>query len=152
MIQDRIIKTTNRDYIMLNINNVVLAGQIGSDINLLKTENGKDYCRFNVGTKDYAINESGEKHTVTDWHRCVVIGEAAINLKETCKKGTHIYLVGKNKPRFFEDNGTTKEVSELLVAAFQVIDGGIADKVDMDILLRGDAIEDSSTTVDEVSF
>lgn len=113
---------------MLNINESVVAGIIGNDLELRTAPNDVVFTRFNVSTTD----EDGGKNAV-NWHRCIATGALAERIEAACQKGTNIWLTGKIKSRYFEQ-GTAmkKEVTELEVLDFQVCADGRAPEIDIE--------------------
>lgn len=132
---------------MLNINQSVVAGIIGNDLELRPDVNEGVFTRFNVST----TNEDGEKNAV-NWHRCIAKNELAEQIVASCQKGTNIYMTGKIKSRFFEQ-GTAmkKEVTELEVAHFQVCADGITPLIDIEDYLTQNEM-DAAAKRDDVPY
>lgn len=105
---------------MLSINNSVVAGIVGNEPILKKTNSGVSYCRFNVSTK--AAGASSDDSV--NWHRCLATEENAEQIVKTCEKGTNIYMTGSTVSRFTDNgSGLKKEITELIVATFEVVSG-----------------------------
>lgn len=118
---------------MLSINNSVVAGIIGSELDLKQTESGVSYCRFNVSTK--AVNSSSAD--AVNWHRCLVTGDNAEDLVKKCEKGSNIYMTGSVVSRFTDNGaGLKKEVTELVVATFEVVAGERAADINVTAYLQ----------------
>lgn len=121
---------------MLNINSSIVAGIIGNEIDVRYKENGVPYCHFIVGTSDEEIDEDGNLQPMTDWHRCFVEGELAIQLETEAQKGASVHVSGKSKTKFFEEGaGLHKQITEIWVNSIQVAAGGKAAAEDLDKVL-----------------
>lgn len=127
---------------MLNFNQSIIAGIMGGEIDVRYTDNGSPYCRFVVGTTDEEVDEEGNTKQITEWHRCFVQGETAVKLESESLKGASVYIVGKTKTKFFDDEaGLKRQITELWVDEAQVISGGKKTSVDLDEVLR-DALDE----------
>lgn len=121
---------------MLNLNQTVIAGVIGNDIDVRYDDSGVAYCRINVGSDDEEKDADGNARKVIDWHRCFIEGDLATKLDEDCQKGTNVYITGKSKSRFFDEGaGMQRQVTELWASQIQVIAGGKPPKIDLDEVL-----------------
>lgn len=120
---------------MLSINKVVIAGVVGTDLEIRTSNMGVLYCRFNLGTVEEQIDE-GVSRSVTSWHRCIAEEELAEELVATCEKGTNIYATGKIKSQFFDEGGgMQKEVTEIVIDSLQIVSDGKAKEMDLDLVL-----------------
>ena len=82
------------------MNNVVLIGNISTDLELKQTMNGKSVCQFNL-----AINGYGEK---TDFVPVQVWNKQAENLVKFQQKGSKIGVVGRISVDNYEQDGQKK--------------------------------------------
>lgn len=113
---------------MLNINETIVAGIIGNDLDVRQDADGKPFTRFNVST-----TEEGDETNAVNWHRCIAKDELAEQIETACQKGTNVFLRGSMKTNFFEaGNGMKKEVTELQVSSFQVCADGRVPLVDIE--------------------
>lgn len=76
-------------------NRATLTGYIGRDAVLRTTRNQTPFTVLSLAThRTWKDRHSGERHSETTWHRCVVFGKLA-NYASTLAKGTHIQLEGE---------------------------------------------------------
>lgn len=113
---------------MLNINKVVVAGNVGNNLELRQNSDNIDFVRFNISTRD-----ENDQTNAVNWHRCIAVGPLAARMETACQQGTNVYLTGKIKTRYY-DNGTAmkREVTELEVDDFQVVADGRVPAIDIE--------------------
>ena len=88
------------------MNNVVLIGNISTDLELKQTMNGKSVCQFNL-----AINGYGEK---TDFVPVQVWNKQAENLVKFQQKGSKIGIVGRISVDNYEQEGQKKTFTKVI--------------------------------------
>ena len=88
------------------MNNVVLIGNISTDLELKQTMNGKSVCQFNL-----AINGYGEK---TDFVPVQVWNKQAENLVKFQQKGSQIGIVGRISVDNSEQEGQKKTFTKVI--------------------------------------
>ena len=88
------------------MNNVVLIGNISTDLELKQTMNGKSVCQFNL-----AINGYGEK---TDFVPVQVWNKQAENLVKFQQKGSKIGVVGRISVDNYEQEGQKKTFTKVI--------------------------------------
>ena len=88
------------------MNNVVLIGNISTDLELKQTTNGKSVCQFNL-----AINGYGEK---TDFVPVQVWNKQAENLVKFQQKGSKIGVVGRISVDNYEQDGQKKTFTKVI--------------------------------------
>ena len=88
------------------MNNVVLIGNISTDLELKQTMNGKSVCQFNL-----AINSYGEK---TDFVPVQVWNKQAENLVKFQQKGSKIGVVGRISVDNYEQEGQKKTFTKVI--------------------------------------
>lgn len=99
------------------INNVVLQGKLGKDIDLKYTQSGKAVGSVSIAvTRDFK-DASGNRET--DWVNLVFWGKTAETVANYFKKGDEILVVGRLQVRNYEDQqGNKKYVTEVVVGNF----------------------------------
>jgi single-strand DNA-binding protein len=76
-------------------NHVTLIGNIGSDAQITKFENGKSVARFNLATtKSYRKND-GQYKNITEYHRMFAWGNLAEFIEQYGEKGKKIAVHGR---------------------------------------------------------
>ena len=88
------------------MNNVVLIGNISTDLELKQTMNGKSVCQFNL-----AINGYGEK---TDFVPVQIWNKQAENLVKFQQKGSKIGVVGRISVDNYEQEGQKKTFTKVI--------------------------------------
>lgn len=80
-------------------NRAPLTGYIGKDAILRTTRNQTPFTVLSLAThRSWKLRNSGERQSVTTWHRCVVFGKLA-NYAGTLTKGAFIQLAGEIQMR-----------------------------------------------------
>ena len=88
------------------MNNVVLIGNISTDLELKQTMNGKLVCQFNL-----AVNGYGEK---TDFIPVQVWNKQAENLVKFQQKGSKIGVMGRLSVDNYEQDGQKKTFTKVV--------------------------------------
>ncbi|WFH00018.1 single-stranded DNA-binding protein [Spiroplasma citri] len=71
------------------MNQFIAIGRTTKDIEIKKTQNGKEYAIFNL-----AIARPHSKQKETDFISCQVWNKQAITLQKYCQKGSQIAIIG----------------------------------------------------------
>lgn len=102
---------------------VILVGNIGQDVKLEKTGSGTSFVSTSLATNE-SYKKGEEWVQETEWHRIVLWRAQAERFAEKAKKGTLVYLRGKNKTRKYTDrNGVERQTTEVVVAEWRVLAG-----------------------------
>lgn len=88
------------------MNNVVLIGNISTDLELKQTTNGKSVCQFNL-----AVNGYGDK---TDFIPIQVWNKQAENLVKFQQKGSKIGVSGRISVESYEQEGQKKTFTKVV--------------------------------------
>lgn len=99
------------------INNVVLQGKLGKDIDLKYTQSGKAVGSVSIAvTRDFK-DANGNRET--DWVNLVFWGKTAETVANYFKKGDEILVIGRLQVRNYEDQqGNKKYITEIVVGNF----------------------------------
>lgn len=99
------------------INNVVLQGKLGKDIDLKYTQSGKAVGSVSIAsTRDFK-DANGNRET--DWINLVFWGKTAETVANYFKKGDEILVIGRIQVRNYEDQqGNKKYITEIVVGNF----------------------------------
>jgi single-strand DNA-binding protein len=84
-----------------NLNKVTLIGNIGKEIEMLKTGD-KNYCRLSVATTEN-IYSGGVNKEVTTWHNITLWEKQADFAAENFRKGSRVIVDGKLVSRTYVD-------------------------------------------------
>ena len=101
------------------INRVTLVGRVGSKPEIKITTTESKMARLSVATSEKFKNRKGELEEKTQWHRVVVFNSRfADTIEKYIDKGRLVYLEGQIETRSYDDQGTTKYVTEIVVPTF----------------------------------
>ncbi len=102
---------------MAGVNKVILVGNLGADPEVKYLSNGTTVANFRIATSENRVNRtSGEKTTITEWHRIVAFGRLAEICGEYLSKGKQVYIEGKIRTRSWDDKEGNKRYSTEIVA------------------------------------
>lgn len=99
-----------------SLNKVMLIGRLGSDVKIHQFDDGNYIANFSLATSEYYKNkETGEKVEKTEWHKIVAKKRLAVVCDKYLSKGDAIYVEGKLNTRSWDDDGTKKYSTEIVV-------------------------------------
>ena len=117
---------------MRGINKVILLGRAARDTELRSTGSGTPVSNIRLATnrvtraKDGELRESTQYHTVICWERL------AEQTGKHVTKGRLVYVEGRLEHRSFTDkDGNEREVTEVIAADVQFLDGPGATRTDL---------------------
>jgi|APGre2960657444_1045066.scaffolds.fasta_scaffold97207_2 single-strand DNA-binding protein len=112
------------------LNKVTLLGHVGTEPEIHHFEKELTLCKFRLATNDFFTEKStGEKKELTDWHTIISWGEQAKQIQSKLKKGQHIYLEGKLKPRKWKSKeGHVMQTCEIHLSDYILIENHIETK------------------------
>jgi single-strand DNA-binding protein len=96
----------------MSVNKVILVGNLGSDPEIKNMPvSGIVIANFSVATSETRKSQkTGEKETLTEWHKVVLFDKLAEIAQKWLKKGSQVYIEGKIKTDKFPDKETGKDV------------------------------------------
>jgi single-strand DNA-binding protein len=107
---------------MVGVNKVILIGNLGADPEVKYLSSGTTVANFRMATTENRVNRSGEKTTVTEWHRIVAFGRLAEICGEYLNKGKQVYIEGRLRTRSWEDkDGNRKWITEIVATQMQML-------------------------------
>ncbi len=95
-------------------NRVELIGNLTRDVELRYTPSGAAVATFSVATNRTYVTD-GEKKEDVDFHRCVAWNKLAELCSQLLKKGTKVFVSGRLQNRSWEQDGTTKYMTEIVL-------------------------------------
>ena len=109
---------------MKTINKVTLLGNLGRDVEMRFTTAGEPVANCQLATStDWKDRESGERQSVTEWHRVVAFGKVAELIGQFCHKGSSVFFEGKLRTRKWADkDGAEQYSTEIVVDDFINLD------------------------------
>jgi single-strand DNA-binding protein len=100
---------------MKGLNKVMLIGNLGKDPEVQTLEGNIKVARFSLATTESYKDDKGQTHTNTEWHTVVVWRGLADLAEKYMRKGSTVYIEGKNKTRSYDDKqGTKRYVTEVV--------------------------------------
>jgi single-strand DNA-binding protein len=107
---------------MASLNKVELIGRLGGDPECREVGDSL-VANFNLATNEYWKDKNGEKQESTEWHKIVMWGPQAKLAQSFLKKGSQVFLEGKNQTRQWETKeGEKRYTTEVNVRSFQFLD------------------------------
>lgn len=99
----------------MSINKAVIAGNVGNDPEIRKTQQGKDVANFSVATNEkWKDKQTGELKERTEWHKVVVWGALVpAVIEKYVRKGQSVYLEGEIRTRSYDQDGVKKYSTEI---------------------------------------
>lgn len=98
-------------------------GRLGQDPDIRYTPEGKAVANVSLACGDDYKKQSGEKVEQTNWIRIVAFGRLAEIISEYVKKGSQIYVSGKQVTRKWQDkDGKDRYTTEIVANELQMLD------------------------------
>lgn len=104
-----------------SVNKVILVGNLGSDPEIKRTQDGKPIGNLSVATSDsWRDKNTGERKEKTEWHRVVIFSEPLCKIAEQyLKKGSKVYIEGQLVTRKWQDkDGKDRYSTEVVLQGF----------------------------------
>jgi len=100
-------------------NKVNLIGNLGKDVEIKETKNGKKLARFSIATND-AYSKDGERQQETQWHNIIAWGKTADMMALLLKKGNQVAIEGRLSYGSYQDkDGNTRYTTDIVANTFQ---------------------------------
>jgi len=106
---------------MSGINKVILIGRLGQDPDMKYNKDGGAIANISMATsEEWKDKNTGEKKEKTEWHRVVFFGALADIVGTYLKKGSNVYIEGRQQTRKWQDNdGNDRYTTEVVVDGFK---------------------------------
>ena len=110
------------------LNTVILTGYLGGDAESRtarpNTSEATTFVTLSLATKrTWKDRESGERQSLTTWHRCVIFNPRIADYAASLTKGAHVQLVGEIQTReYVAKDGAKKSVTEIRVQRIARLD------------------------------
>jgi len=112
-----------------SVNKCILVGNLGSDPEVKRTQDGKPVVNLSVATSDsWKDKNTGERKEKTEWHRVVIWNEGLCGVAEKyLQKGAKVYIEGALTTRKWQDkDGKDKYSTEVVLNGY----GGVLTMLD----------------------
>jgi single-strand DNA-binding protein len=108
---------------MKGLNKVLLLGNLGKDPEVQILEGNIKVAKFTLATSESYKDDKGQTVTQTEWHTIILWRGLADLAEKYLKKGSSVYLEGKNRTRSFEDKqGVKRHVTEVVAEELILLD------------------------------
>jgi single-strand DNA-binding protein len=108
---------------MKGLNKVILIGNLGKDPEVQTLEGNIKVAGFSVATTESYKDDKGQTHSHTEWHRIVLWRGLAELAEKYMRKGSLVYIEGKNKTRSYDDKqGIKRYVTEIIAEEILLLD------------------------------
>lgn len=98
-------------------------GNMGKDPEVKYLPDGKAVSNFSIACADDYKDAQGKKVEKTNWIPCVAFGRVGEIVGEYCRKGSKVYVSGKQVTRSWQDQaGQTRYATEIVVSELQMLD------------------------------
>ena len=106
---------------MSSLNKVQLIGNLGADPDIRTMQSGSKVCNLSIATSEtWKDKNTGEKREKTEWHRVVIFTSGLVDICEKyLRKGSKVYIEGQLSTRQWDDNGTTKYTTEVVLQPYK---------------------------------
>src|SRR5918998_2076909 len=117
---------------MRGINKVILLGRATRDTELRSTGNGTPVSNIRLATNRVVRSKDGELAEHPQYHTVICWDRLAEQTGTHVTKGRLVYVEGRLESRSFTDKeGTKREVTEVIAADVQFLDGPGATRSDL---------------------
>ena len=100
---------------MAGVNKVILIGDLGKDPEVQYLEGNVPVSKFTMATTENYKNKSGKVITMTEWHNIVLWRGLAEMAQKHLVKGSRIYVEGRLKTRYWDDNNyIRRSITEII--------------------------------------
>lgn len=108
---------------MVGVNKVILLGNLGKDPEIRYLEGGIAVAKISLATaENYKDKTTGDRRTITEWHKVVLWRELAEFTEKYVKKGSLVFIEGKIRSRQWQNkDGNTKYSTEIIADNIQLI-------------------------------
>lgn len=105
----------------MNLNKVMIIGNLTRDPEMRQTPNGKSVTSFSVATNRVWVSAAGAKQEEVEYHNIVAWGKLAEICNQYLKKGRKAYVEGRLKTRDWVGKDGVKHVRTEIIAENMII-------------------------------
>lgn len=97
---------------MSTFQQVTICGNLGDEPQSRTFQNGGSVVNLSIATTESWVDKAtGEKKSLTEWHRVVAYGKQAEVLAKYCSKGDKLLITGKLRTRKWTDQSNIERYS-----------------------------------------
>ncbi|MBI2450708.1 MAG: single-stranded DNA-binding protein [Candidatus Nealsonbacteria bacterium] len=113
----------------MNLNKVILIGNLAADPELRNTPTGKSVCNFRIATNRVWKDASGQQQKETEFHTIVAWGKLAEISSKYLAKGSLAMIEGRLRTSSWQDaSGNKKYKTEIVAEGLQLGPKGMGAK------------------------
>lgn len=110
---------------MKGYNQVIIAGNLGTDPQCNTLQNGTSVATISVGTNESYKDANGQVQERVEWHRVVFWSKLADIVRQYLRKGSAVLVSGKLRSRKYTDqNGTERTITEIIANDLVMLPSG----------------------------
>ena len=109
---------------MSNLNKQIIIGRLGRDPDVRYTQSGDAVASLAVAVSDKWKDKNGQPQEITEWFNVTMFKRLAEIAGEYCKKGSLVYIEGKQKTEKYTDKEGNEKASVKLIAHQMQMLGG----------------------------
>nr|DAH26288.1 MAG TPA: Single strand binding protein [Caudoviricetes sp.] len=108
---------------MASVNKVTIIGNLGRDPENRYLPSGEQVTSIAVATtENWTDKQSGEKKSLTEWHRIAFFGKLAEIAGQYLKKGSQVYVEGRIRTQKYTDkDGIERYQTEIIADQMQML-------------------------------
>jgi single-strand DNA-binding protein len=101
------------------MNRTFLIGNVVKEPEVRQTNDGRPVCNLVLATNEYWKDKDENKKEKTEFHRITVFSEGIVTvIKNYVHKGMKLFIEGKLQTRKWDDNGTERYVTEIILQGY----------------------------------
>lgn len=110
---------------MKGYNQVIIAGNLGTDPQCNTLQNGTAVATISVGTNESYKDANGQVQERVEWHRVVFWSKLADIVRQYLRKGSAVLVSGKLRSRKYTDqNGAERTITEIIANDLVMLPSG----------------------------
>lgn len=110
---------------MKGYNQVIIAGNLGTDPQCNTLQNGTSVATISVGTNESYKDANGQVQERVEWHRVVFWSKLADIVRQYLRKGSAILVSGKLRSRKYTDQtGAERTITEIIANDLVMLPSG----------------------------
>lgn len=108
---------------MAGVNKVILIGNLGKDPEIQYLKENVPVTKFTLATTENYKDNSGKTVAMTEWHNVVLWRGLAEMAHKHLSKGSKIYVEGRLKTRYWDDNqNIRRSITEIVGDDMMILD------------------------------
>ncbi|MFA6098005.1 MAG: single-stranded DNA-binding protein [Patescibacteria group bacterium] len=105
----------------MNLNKVLLIGNVTRDPEVRTTPNGQNVSSFGVATNRRWTDQSGQKKEQVEFHNIVAWRKLADIVGQYLKKGSKVFIEGRLQTRTWDDQSGVKRYRTEIIASNMIM-------------------------------